>query len=168
MEAYPTDSLPTIRRKGYVLSGWYYGDDEGSLYEAEWLNDLYYFHDGGAMATGWVLIDGDYYYFAGSGAKVSSSWVGKYYLKSTGVMAVSEWVDNGKSYVNAAGAYVTGWLKLDGSWYYLGTNGVKQTGWIISGNVWYYLKSDGTMASNEWIEGYYLSSSGAWIPGYKN
>ena len=29
MKAYPTDSLPTIRRKGYVLSGWYYGDDDG-------------------------------------------------------------------------------------------------------------------------------------------
>ena len=29
MEAYPTDSLPTIRRKGYVLSGWYYGDNDG-------------------------------------------------------------------------------------------------------------------------------------------
>lgn len=29
MGAYPTDSLPTIRRKGYVLSGWYYGDNDG-------------------------------------------------------------------------------------------------------------------------------------------
>ena len=29
MEAYPTDSLPTIRRKGHVLSGWFYGDNEG-------------------------------------------------------------------------------------------------------------------------------------------
>jgi hypothetical protein len=29
MDAYPTDSLPTIRRKGYVLSGWYYGDNDG-------------------------------------------------------------------------------------------------------------------------------------------
>ena len=29
MEAYPSDSLPTIRRKGYVLSGWYYGNDDG-------------------------------------------------------------------------------------------------------------------------------------------
>ena len=36
MEAYPTDSLPTIRRKGYVLSGWYYGDNDGySLDERE-------------------------------------------------------------------------------------------------------------------------------------
>ncbi len=29
MEAYPSDSLPTIRRKGYALGGWYYGNDEG-------------------------------------------------------------------------------------------------------------------------------------------
>ena len=36
LEAYPTDSLPTIRRKGYVLSGWYYGDnDEYSLNDRE-------------------------------------------------------------------------------------------------------------------------------------
>lgn len=36
LEAHPTDSLPTIRRKGYVLSGWYYGDnDEYSLSDRE-------------------------------------------------------------------------------------------------------------------------------------
>ena len=36
LEAHPTDSLPTIRRKGYVLSGWYYGDnDEYSLNDRE-------------------------------------------------------------------------------------------------------------------------------------
>ena len=29
LKAYPTDSLPTIRRKGYVLSGWFYGDNDG-------------------------------------------------------------------------------------------------------------------------------------------
>ena len=29
MEAYPSDSLPTIRRKGYALGGWYYGNDDG-------------------------------------------------------------------------------------------------------------------------------------------
>ena len=36
LQAYPTDSLPTIRRKGYVFSGWYYGDnDEYSLSDRE-------------------------------------------------------------------------------------------------------------------------------------
>ena len=29
MEAYPSDSLPTIQRKGYALGGWYYGNDDG-------------------------------------------------------------------------------------------------------------------------------------------
>ena len=47
------------------------------------------------MATGWLLLDGDYYYFSGSGEMqtgwqfISNNW---YYLaKDTGIMYSSGW-----------------------------------------------------------------------------
>lgn len=39
----------------------------------------------------------------------NSKWIsGTYYVKADGTMAVSEWVDNGKYYVDAAGKWVKG------------------------------------------------------------
>lgn len=50
----------------------------------------------------------------------------------------------------------TGWWYEDGNSY--------ATGWkLISGN-WYYFYSNGYMASNTAVDGYYLNSSGAWVP----
>ncbi len=34
------------------------------------------------------------------------------------------------------------------------------TGWVQVGNDWYYMNSDGTMATNQWIGGYYVGASG--------
>lgn len=36
----------------------------------------------------------------------SDTWVGNYYLKSDGTMAVSEWVQDGKYYVDENGLWV--------------------------------------------------------------
>ena len=44
------------------------------------------------MQTGWQSIGGSYYFFNGSGAMVSSMWVGNYYLSADGTMATNEWV----------------------------------------------------------------------------
>lgn len=57
------------------------------------------------MAIGWLQIDGFYYYFAGSGEKVCNTWIGDYYLKEDGKMAVNEWVDGGKYYVDHNGVW---------------------------------------------------------------
>ena len=38
----------------------------------------------------------------------ANQWVGNYYLKSNGEMAVDEWVDNGKYYVDESGK----WMKM--------------------------------------------------------
>ena len=37
-----------------------------------------------------------------------------------------------------------------------------KTGWQKIETDWYYFKEDGSMASNEWIGGYWLSKDGAW------
>ena len=92
-----------------ISNVWYYFDPAtGIMYESEWLDDTYYLKSSGAMATGWQLIGEDYYYFDTSGKKVTGKWVGNYYLKSDGVMARSEWVDNDRYYVDENGKWVPG------------------------------------------------------------
>ena len=54
------------------------------------------------------------------------------------------------------------WLKSKGNWYALGEDGYMMTGWRYIDDNYYYFHGDGTMASNEWIDGYWLSGNGAW------
>ena len=111
-----------VLRFGWFQVGntWYFGDtdpDEGSVgiilenTPAEIDGVTYFFKEGGAMATGWVLFEDEngnevYSYFNGSGAMVTSAWVGNYYLNEDGVMARNEWVDGGKYYVGNDGLWV--------------------------------------------------------------
>lgn len=69
----------------------------------------------------------------------------------------------------------TGWQKINDYWYYFnssaddGTTGNMKKGWYKIRGTWYYLSvSDGIMAANTWVNGYYLDSNGAWIPGSSN
>ena len=41
--------------------------------------------------------------------------------------------------------------------------GAMRTGWALVGDEWYYLNADGTMASNQWIGGYYVDASGKMV-----
>lgn len=99
------------RVKGWVSSGntWYYMNmATGIMVANEWIDNTYYMTSNGAMVTGWLNLDGNWYYLSGSGAKVTSQWVGNYYLEEDGIMATSKWVDNGKYYVGEDGAWVPG------------------------------------------------------------
>lgn len=58
------------------------------------------------MITGWLKLGQDWYYMDPGGAMVSNTWVGNYYLKENGKMAVSEWVDGGRYYVDASGKWM--------------------------------------------------------------
>ena len=40
------------------------------------------------------------------------------------------------------GKMLTGWLSLDGSWYYLGSTGAMAKGWITVGNYQYYMNTE--------------------------
>ena len=62
--------------------------------------------------------------------------------------------------VQAAGK--TGWTQESGTWYFY-KDGVKQTGWQTWDGKKYYLNADGTMASNQWIGGYYVDASGKMV-----
>ena len=54
----------------------------------------------------------------------------------------------------------TGWVSVGGYWYYLNESGVMETGWVFVDGYWYYLNEDGSMASSQWIDGYYVDASG--------
>lgn len=96
----------------YISGKWYYMDESGAMatgwryISGKW----YYMDESGAMATGWRYISGKWYYMhPGTGCMLEETWLdGRYYLKAGGQMAVSEWVDKGRYYVNGNGEWVPG------------------------------------------------------------
>lgn len=163
--------------------GWWYQNSDGSYPKNEWKTikgARYHFDANGYMQTGWLKLDNIWYYF-----------------KTSGAMAKDEWVDNGKSYVDADGKYVPGkkkytegwkknakgwwyqnqdgsypkskWKQINGKWYYFDADGYMKTGWLKLGNIWYYLKDSGAMAENEWVENgkYFVDANGKYIAGKK-
>ena len=99
----------------WIENGKYYVDENGvwdSSKVAKWQisnGRWWYSHaDGSYTTNGWESIDGEWYYFDGSGYMASSCWIGVYYVKENGTMARSEWVDNGRYYVDENGVWVQG------------------------------------------------------------
>ena len=132
-----------------------------------------------AQKQGWVQ-SGGVWYFYHQGQIVRNAWVGSYWLGADGKMATSAWVDNGRYYVGANGAWVKdakkpeapksvekkqGWVKESNTWYYYNTDGtLARNKWV--GNYW--LGADGKMAKSAWVDNgrYYVDSSGKWVPDY--
>lgn len=170
-------------------STWYYVNQEGTRLTG-WITDegkKYYLSSNGAMVTGWKLINDKWYYFNSSGAmatgwkQLKGTW---YFLNDDGSMATGwKQVDGKWYYLNADGDMATGWKQVGGTWYYLNSSGSMATGWKQVGNKWYYLEDwggmvtgwklvdgkwyylhkDGHMAAREYVGGYYLGRSGAWV-----
>lgn len=143
---------PPAQAAGWVQAPngtWSYIRTDGTK-ATGWLNDggvWYYLRTDGVMATGWLNDNGTWYYLASSGA-MKTGWIN----------------DNGTWYfLNGSGAMKTGWIYDNGAWYYLASSGAMKTGWIYDNGAWYYLYPNGAMAANTTIDGYRLSSSGAWI-----
>ena len=91
-----------------------------------------------------------------------------------GTQAAKGWVKaaNGQwSYLkDAQGTKATGWLKDNGTWYYLDKDGIMQTGWVKDNGTWYYLDGSGAMQKGwKYVGGhwYYLDGSGAMQTGWK-
>lgn len=97
--------------------------------------------------TGWIQVHEKWYYIWNNGL-IATGWINVnghwYFLDNSGVMK-------------------TGWLQTNEKWYFLASNGDMQTGWIKYGSTWYHMYSDGSMASNTYIDGYYLASNGAMV-----
>ncbi|ENZ33606.1 MULTISPECIES: leucine-rich repeat protein [Clostridium] len=163
-----------IQATGFInLNGtYYYLDPQGSG------------DDFGSLKTGWQSINGNWYYFSpqSEGDKVKgfmkTSWFYNngnwYYFYSDGTMATG-FIDLNEAYyyldesnTSNIGIMKSGWQKINEYWYYFntinddGVAGMMRKGWQKINGVWYYFNySDGKMASNTWVDGYYVNGSGA-------
>ena len=172
--------------EGWMVTGWQKIDGKWYLFSGSgamqtgwhWVGEkCYYLAESGIMAED-TWIDG--YYVDASGAWVpgktmeevqqKAGWVSSgnrwWYRHADGSYTQSGWEKiNGKwYYFDEEGWMVTGWQKIGGEWYYLASSGAMLTGWQQIGGTWYYLTASGAMAANTWIDGYYVDTSGAWIP----
>ena len=58
---------------------------------AEWKQDStgWWYTEGNSWATGWKLIDGNWYYFHSDGYMAHDCWIDTYYLNSNGAWTTS-------------------------------------------------------------------------------
>ena len=136
-------------------------------------------------AQGWVKTGNAWYFYNQKGALVRNSWAGSYWLGADGKMATNAWVDNGRYYVGANGAWVKGFQNQATATQNQVTSKATKQGWVQSGNAWYYynnrslvvnkwvgnywLGADGRMVTNAWVDNgrYYVGANGAWVKDAK-
>ena len=59
-------------------------------------------------AQGWIKSGNSWSFYNQNGTLVRNAWVGSYWLGVDGKMVTNAWVDNGRYYVGANGAWVKG------------------------------------------------------------
>ena len=179
-----------IVRNAWIGSYWLGAD--GRMATSSWVdNGRYYVGANGVLEktvkkqetpkqevkkNGWVKEGSTWYYFE-NGTLARNKWIGStYWVGADGKMATSSWVDGGRYYVGANGAWVKdakkpeaakpvekkqGWVKEGNTWYYYENGILARNKW--AGNYW--LGADGKMATNAWVDNgrYYVDGSGAWV-----
>ena len=168
----------------YVNGAWYYLDGSNTEHPYLMLNNTkktiagcdYYFANGGAMRTGWILEPEGWYYADGSGALangwryVNGAW---YYLDGNNeeypglMVSGQDKVIAGEKYsFNPNGDMRAGWyMSNSGEWYYYDNySGQICSGWKYVNNNWYYLdpQDNNKMIPGGWKKfdnGYYLFNS---------
>ena len=157
----------------------------GKLYTQQWVlvNGYWYYYkkDGLAPKAGMYRIGGKRYGFSSLGYLIISGTGDgdpdvldrKFITDENGIACVllRGWnrIEDHWFYADSTEGYGynmlhSGWLRWRGGWYYLDPESrVMQTGWRKIDDTWYYFHEDGSMASNEWVDGYWLSKNGAWI-----
>ena len=129
-------------------------------------------------AQGWVKSGNTWSFYNQNGTLVRNAWAGNYWLGADGKMATNAWVDNGRYYVGANGAWVKGaqnqapantakqgWVQSGNAWYYYNKGSLVVNKWV--GNYW--LGADGRMVTNAWVDNnrYYVGANGAWVKDAK-
>ena len=125
--------------------------------------------------NGWVK-EGNTWYYYENGALARNKWISNtYWVGADGKMATSSWVDGGRYYVGANGAWVKdakkpeeakpvekkqGWVKEGNAWYFYYQGQITRNAWVGS----YWLGSDGKMAASSWVDNgrYYVGANGLW------
>ena len=127
-------------------------------------------------AQGWVKTGNAWYFYNQNGVLVRNPWAGNYWLGADGKMVTNAWVDNGRYYVDANGAWVKGaqkpvtpkpavaqkqgWVQSGGAWYFYHQGQIVRNSWVGS----YWLGADGKMATSAWVDNgrYYVGANGVW------
>ena len=180
----PEAPKPVEKKQGWVKEGntWYYFEN-GTVARNKWIGSTYWVGADGKMATsswvdngryyvdangawvkdakkpvekkqGWKKENNVWYYYNEDGTLARNKWAGNYWLGSDGKMATSSWVDNGRYYVDANGAWVKDAKKP----------AEKKQGWKKEDNTWYYYEQDGTLARNKWIgDTYWVGKDGKMV-----
>ena len=185
----------TLKRNAWAGNYWLGAD--GKMVTNAWVDSgRYYVDANGAWVKGaqkpatpkptvdqkqgWVQSGGAWYFYH-QGQIVKNAWVGSYWLGADGKMATNAWVDNGRYYVGANGAWVKdakkpeapkpvekkqGWVKEGNTWYYFENGSVVRNKWIGST---YWVGADGKMATNAWVDNgrYYVGANGEWVKDAK-
>ena len=125
--------------------------------------------------NGWVKECNTWYYYE-NGALARNKWISNtYWVGADGKMTTSSWVDGGRYYVGANGAWVKdakkpeaakpvekkqGWVKEGNAWYFYYQGQITRNAWVGS----YWLGSDGKMAASSWVDNgrYYVGANGLW------
>ena len=133
-------------------------------------------------AQGWVKTGNAWYFYNQNGVLARNAWAGNYWLGADGKMVTNAWVDNGRYYVDANGAWVKGaqkpaalkpavaqkqgWVNEGTTWYYFENGALARNKWISST---YWVGADGKMATSSWVDNgrYYVGSNGAWVKDAK-
>ena len=127
-------------------------------------------------AQGWVKTGNAWYFYNQNGTLARNAWAGNYWLGADGKMVTNAWVDNGRYYVDANGAWVKGaqkpaapkptvaqkqgWVQSGGAWYFYHQGQIVRNAWVGS----YWLGADGKMATSSWVDSgrYYVGANGVW------
>ena len=176
-----------IVRNAWIGSYWLGAD--GRMATSSWVdNGRYYVGANGVLdktvkkqeapkpevkKNGWVKEGSTWYYYE-NGALARNKWISStYWVGADGKMATSSWVDGGRYYVGANGAWVKdakkpeatkpvekkqGWVKEGNAWYFYYQGQITRNAWIGS----YWLGSDGKMATSSWVDNgrYYVGANG--------
>ena len=124
------------KKQGWVKesNAWYYYNTDGTLARNKWAGNYWLGADGRMMTNAWVdngryYVDANgvwvkearhpeekkqgwvkesnvWYYYNTDGTLARNKWAGNYWLGADGKMAINSWVDNGRYYVGANGAWV--------------------------------------------------------------
>ena len=136
------------------------GDTADSPFRTDAQGNRYYLDSSGYKHTGWLYLDGLWYYFWSDGT-MATGWCRAgdgywyYFDKDTGVVHRG-WITYGSDtyYMRPEdGTEQTYWRKIDGYWYYFGSSGKMATGWCkASDGYWYYFDKDTGIVHRGWIE----------------
>ena len=176
-----------IVRNAWVGSYWLGAD--GRMVTSSWVdNGRYYVGANGVLdktvkkqeipkpevkKNGWVKEGSTWYYYE-NGTLARNKWISStYWVGADGKMATSSWVDGGRYYVGANGAWVKdakkseaakpvekkqGWVKEGNAWYFYYQGQITRNAWVGS----YWLGSDGKMVTSSWVDNgrYYVGANG--------